>query len=682
MAQIPMGNFGNLMPQAQAGRVLDTGAGHIAQAINNIGQIGQQVSATKLNEAQKIQDEKDEYFFNTQAAKYGSDYTDVVTDTKNKLITGELNEGTAKAYLRKKSDELSETYRQTLPNIKHDKFNYYTEKMYFDSEANVKPLAYEVEKRAINADFEQVGEATLKIENREQALALIRNTIERNPVLTPEQRTKSLEEWNQRRDLSDGKGVLNALENKADVEGLTKVRDDVDRIFPHMKVETRDAYKAQIDSAIDRINKANEIAQTKVNNEAKQLANDLRTDAYTGYPISAERTDAVLAKVTGTEYEAQVREDLALNKDAQKFRKLSPLEQERTISNLTTQLENTPQSDASLLQKQLSMYQGISNASKTRANNDPVGQIQSQTGTKLYTVTPEQIGTGNIDFKQAQITTQMLLDQKTKNGGVGSLIQWNTTERKAFGDRYHDASPQKQRAMLTDLTNMAGDSKEAQKEYFSLIAGEKNAYDYVGIANLNKMGIRLNGTNIQAADVALEGKESINRQQDKLLANEQVFYNQIQSEFGNAVASGSNEHSAYGHMAYSIYIGLAKRDPSLIKVDENSKPLINKDLAKRAFNIATGGTYKQSFGKNTNSVFMPYGYSQESFRDYLEDHFRTTFRKETGIVYDMSGVIDDYAIRRKQGYNHLFEFVQPNGKVFKNPKTGKDYFIAIPPKQI
>ena len=65
MATIPLGNFGNVMPQAQPGRVLDTGAGQVAQAAGQLGQVGQQVAIKQLNEEQKIQDEKDEYFFST-----------------------------------------------------------------------------------------------------------------------------------------------------------------------------------------------------------------------------------------------------------------------------------------------------------------------------------------------------------------------------------------------------------------------------------------------------------------------------------------------------------------------------------------------------------------------------------------------------------------------------------------
>ena len=226
---------------------------------------------------------------------------------------------------------------------------------------------------------------------------------------------------------------------------------------------------------------------------------------------------------------------------------------------------------------------------------------------------------------------------------------------------------------------MAGKNKEAQKEYFSLIGGEKNAYDYMGIAKLNQLDITLHNTNIRAAEVALEGKQILSSGQASILGAEKEFHNAIQSEFGNATAIGTVEHRAYQNLAYSIYLGLAKRGENIIIRDEKGNPIINKEMAKQAFDIATGGTYKQKLGKNTNYIFMPYGYSQTSFTDHINEHFRTTFRKETGVVVDMNP-LREYALRRKQGYNHLFEFVTPQGKVFKNPKTGTDYFISIPPK--
>lgn len=674
MPEIPLGNFGNVMPQAGQGRVIDTGAGQVVQAVGTLAQVGQQASAKQLHEQQKIQDEKDEYTFNVEASKYSAQYQDTLTETKQKLITGQLNEQSAKDYLQLKNDELRANFEGSIPAKQKNKFNFYTEKTLYDSHQTIKPLAYETERNKINADFEQVSEATLKLENREQAEALFNATLERNPVLTPEQRVTQLDQWKQRRDISDGKGTLQTLETAKDIDGLQKVLEGVDSIFPNMKVETRDAYKNQIQDAIDRINKEQAVAQQKLLNEAKQFANDFRTDALTGYPISADRTQAVLAKVAGTEYEVQVREDLALNKEAQAFKKLSPLEQERRINEIRVSAENAPQSDASLLEKRLSMFQGISNATKSRIEKDPMASLPN-----VGHINPEQIGTGKADFKQAELATQMLAEQKKKNGGQGSLIQWNSSERKAFTDRYFDATPQQQRAMLTDLTKMVGNNKDAQLEYFKLIS-PNNPYDYVGVAKLNQMDIVLHGTNLRVADLVLEGKHLLQTGEDKLIGNQKEFENQIASEFGNTTSKGQLEYRTYANMAYSAYIGLAKRYPDKIKVDEKGKPFINKELAKQAFDVTTGGTYKQSFGKNTNTVFMPYGYTQDTFQDYLEEHFRTTFKKETGIVYDLQ-VLDDYAIRRKSGYNHLFEFVQPNGTVLNNPRTGKPYFIAIPPKQ-
>ena len=672
MAKIPLGNFGNVMPQAQPGRVLDSGAGQVAQAVGNLAQVGQQYAIKE----QKIQDEKDQYQFNIEASKYGAEYQDYITETKQKLVTGEFDEATAKSYLRQRTDELAQNYVGRIPEKQKERFNFYSEKMYNDSQAGIKPLAFETERRSINADFEQVGEATLKLENRDQAFALYEDTVKRNPVLTPEQRTESLQKWNERRDLSDGKGVLSNLEAQEDITALQELHKNVDTVFPHMKIETRDAYKANIESAISRINRGIEIKAKELDKEHAQLTKDFVADAFTGYPLSESLVNQTLEAVKGTKYESEVKEAIALNKDAQKFRNASPIEQERSIARLTSELENTPQEDATLLQKKLNVFKSIAVTSKQRANDDPVAAVQSQTGHKLYTVTPEQIGTGQVDFKKAQITTQLLAEQKKANGGVGSLIQWNKTERQAFLNRYHDATPAKQKAMLLDLSKMAGGNRDATKEYFTMLAGEQNSYDYMGIAKLASMGVHVPKTNIQLADVALEGKQLINQRQDKLFAKQDAFNLQIQSEFGNAAGVGSVEHRAFQNIAYAVYVGLAKREGG-IKTDDKGNPIIDKELAKRSFDIATGGTYKQKLGKNTNHIFMPYGFTQTSFEDHIQNHFRTQYRKETGYLPPDENVLKTHVVLPVEGFPGWYKFVGHDGKEMKNPKTAKAYVIKI-----
>ena len=113
-----------------------------------------------------------------------------------------------------------------------------------------------------------------------------------------------------------------------------------------------------------------------------------------------------------------------------------------------------------------------------------------------------------------------------------------------------------------------------------------------------------------------------------------------------------------------------------IKTDDKGNPLIDKDLAKRAFGIATGGTYKQKLGKNTNHIFMPYGFTQDSFEDYVDNHFRTQYRKETGFL-PPTNVLKDNVILPIEGFPGWYKFVGHDGKVMKNPKTAKAYVIKI-----
>lgn len=674
MAKIPLGNFGNVLPQAQQGRVLDTGAQVVGQAVNQLGEVGQKVALKDLHEQQKIQEEKDEYFFNTQAAKYGADYTDVITDTKQRLVTGELDEATAKINLRRKTDELNETYRQTLPESKHSKFDYYTERMFLESEANVRPIAYETEKRKINADFDQVNDATLKIENREQAYGLFKATLERNPFITPEQRVNLDREWKQRRDLSDAKGAFTALVDASDIEGLTKYENSLDKLFPNMQIETRDTLKGQISHAKDSINKANELAQRRLLTELKGEVSNFTTDALTGYPLDAEVTNALLSKVKGTEYENEVKESIGLNKAAQDFRKKSPIDQEREYNRLKSQLENTPQKDASRLEKQLAMFKGIVDASKQRAANDPVSQLQSQDNKVLYTTPIDKIGTGQIEYKQANITTQALIDKKNKNGGVGSLIQLNDTERKALVAKYNDATPQKQAAMLLDLSRISNANSEVKLEYYSLLVGKENAHMLLGVNAYTALGANVPHTNVRIDESVLTGINIINMNQDNVFADKKAFQQVIAPMFGNQSPVGTRERKTYEDIAYSVYLSESKRLG--VRTDEKGKPILDRNRVQSAFTMTTGGTYKQKVGNNTNTVYRPYGMSNEAFENALDEKVTRSYFKDTGVRIER-GFLSRHAIDPVPNKPHLFRFRNPDGSIHINPKTKQPYMVEI-----
>src|SRR5690606_10548196 len=152
-----------------------------------------------------------------------------------------------------------------------------------------------------------------------------------------------------------------------DIEALQELHKNVDTVFPHMKVETRDAYKSNIESAISRIQKGQEIKAKELDKEHAQLTKDFVADAFTGYPLSESLVKNTLEAVKSNKYEAEVREANKLNKSAQKFRDASPNEQERSIARLTSELENVGQNDATGPKKKLDVFKNISATSKQRA---------------------------------------------------------------------------------------------------------------------------------------------------------------------------------------------------------------------------------------------------------------------------------------------------------------------------
>ena len=115
MAQIPLGNFGNVLPQAQAGRVLSTGAEQVADAVGRFGQVGMQASAKELNEQKRKQDEENGYRFSVEAAHYGAEYSDLQTEVEDQLSKGLIDEGTASKTLFEKNNELTAKRGENIP---------------------------------------------------------------------------------------------------------------------------------------------------------------------------------------------------------------------------------------------------------------------------------------------------------------------------------------------------------------------------------------------------------------------------------------------------------------------------------------------------------------------------------------------------------------------------------------
>lgn len=94
MAKIPMGNFGNAMPQVGRIQMPQNQSGQmIAGAMQNISQTAQQLHEKEKLEQEKLkieQDKKDKADFALQSSKVGADISTVDNDLLLKMQSGEI----------------------------------------------------------------------------------------------------------------------------------------------------------------------------------------------------------------------------------------------------------------------------------------------------------------------------------------------------------------------------------------------------------------------------------------------------------------------------------------------------------------------------------------------------------------------------------------------------------------
>ncbi|HCW3747939.1 hypothetical protein U2E19_17920 [Acinetobacter baumannii] len=413
--------------------------------------------------------------------------------------------------------------------------------------------------------------------------------------------------------------------------------------------------------------------QAKALKEAENVAKEFDKDALLGYPISTDRVTSTLAAVKGTPYETQVRQSLEANKAAIDFRKLPPSQQESQINQLKAQLKNTDSDDPSSLKARLDMFQTIANEAKALATSDAASAYTQRTGQSLYRVETSQLINGQFDVKQAQSSVQSLRRQQ-KELGYGSLNPFTTTQQKEVREKFHDSDINTQKVMIQNLAKIAGTDNEARKQMYDMIyQGRANVYS--GINQLAIKDVHIPGSNIKAADLALEGLQLQANGVDKTLAPSiDSFKTKLAEEAGNALQVGTPEFEAYANLIYSTYVAYVKRTG--VQLDDKGKPRLDERAYQQSQSLITGGYYKQKVGSVSNTVPVPYGMGPTEFGEKVEEQVVGGYYHDTGVRIPR-GFMNTHALRKIPGTSNQYMFIGPDGKPHINPRTNKPYIKAI-----
>ncbi|NUF10350.1 hypothetical protein [Acinetobacter oleivorans] len=252
MARIPLGNFGNVIPQAAQGRVIDTGSQQLSKAVSNLGQAINNYGEVK----NKLQDQEDEHQYNLEVPRYKAEVEETYKAINQDVATGVLTPDEGERVWGEKSASMIESYKARIPPSRTKQFEELGASTYYGGVPNLRDTGFKIGVQKQQTEAAISVEATLKNPNREEGYTEA-SLIVNNPKLgySEAQRTEKMYEWNNKRDVSDASGVIDNAVKASDIDSLKAVEANIDKTYPYLTVEQRDSIKGQIGTHITRIQK-------------------------------------------------------------------------------------------------------------------------------------------------------------------------------------------------------------------------------------------------------------------------------------------------------------------------------------------------------------------------------------------------------------------------------------------
>lgn len=640
MPRIPMGNFGNAMPEVQ----------RIAVPQNNLDQLGSAIANTGSSvhgAFQEIDKQKQEAelsakrleLYNNELAKQEAkvklddimttEMNEQVTLVKNGVSNGDYNAKAGQDALNKWSEDRYKQIESELPEFARPDLNNYWRDNVNRQASGLLPLQLraDMQKGVVLAD--RYGDIASRYDRKQGRAYLETNLASLNlPAADVQARVNAFESG---QDILEIEGAISsAVENK-DTNSLHQLITKMDNGgFGYTDGQTLQQKKNQVLSRIDAIDTQVRVEENKRNSEATKLLNDYKANVLTGRAQDSEYENNVSKAVAGTESETEFKFLQKQSVNFQRFANKSTSEQQRLINEQKAKMKNTPSANAADEEKILNAYEDIYKSKLQTAKTNPnqvvreAGlQVHSLGGNTLKSNPSEWIdgavdnGISQLSLKDANITLKPISEEdlpeaKKAFDGMGVNEKLNFISGLISKSKGHPSGARIWGSVLGQLGS-----------------GDQN-YVAAGLADMNKFqsteGRKLSTSIVNGTQI-LKNKQLIMPKDADLKS---AFNNYV----GNTV-SGTSANNAYNVFRAVYADTMEARNLQHDKADE----LPNKEVLKFALGFATGGVHQQSGtlknymgGKLEDwKVAMPYGMTDDAFESRLDAGY-ASLAKHTGMT--------------------------------------------------
>lgn len=632
MAKIPMGNFGQAMPQVERVRMPQDQTGEmLAGTLNNVSQLAGK-RAEEINKQQIEQELAQKQLIEAndkraqQEAKVKVDEvltteaSEQVTLLKNDLANGRLTADQARTQWNEWNTKRFEELKPEIPYFAHQDFQKYWKSQSDNQTQSFLPLQLQADTQK---DYQLLERATtiatrLPPDQRDQYLESYLVNANIPEAKKTEYRTK-LKTDSDALNIEDR--ILTSVE-ASDITSLQAISTDLDNgKYAYIDGPKAQQYKASISSKIATIQNRIEIEGKKREGEAQKTLNDFVQNVLTGRELDSEYVGNVGTAIKGTTLEGEYQFYVSQSKNFQEFSKLSTADQDKKISQMKAQMKNNPSADPTSEQKILNVYERIKTEKINTLKNDPKSALL-QSGIKLPELNPAdlKINPAEAAKSMAEIGSYQLAQRKKDPNAKIKVISDAELNgmKQSFDGMNVDQKLNFIGSLLESTKGIQGGNDIWRSTLWQLGGGDAS-YTMAGVAR--QKGFK----STQGEDVAtaiISGTQALKNKQ-LVMPNDKLLKQKFNDYVGNSV-SGETANMTYA--AYrSIYAHLIERDNKRAPTPDT----IDGDVAKTALGLATGGVYTQDvkYGNSNWKVSKPYGMTDDRFEAVVDKRIQTLTQK-------------------------------------------------------
>lgn len=638
MARIPMGNFGNALPDVQETRLPTSNINMLADAVGNLGQAVTQQARIKdeRQRQEEVTNKNIELYNNKIAEKEGqlkldeslsTDFNDKVVDIKNRLGNGVINAKQADEELNTFSTQKFAELQPNLPGHAQDELKKYWDRNVIQQRSSFMPLQLRADEQKGGVLADRFFDVATRMGREEGKKYLSDNLI--GLPLSEAQKSELAIKYETTRDINDVNSKITEAIAANDIDALKNTATSL-KDYKFIDGATVQKFQTEIQSKVTTLQQRQQVNENKRINEAEKVVNDYIQSTLTGRPLDLTYQSNVEEAVKGTPSEAEFQFYKKQSADFIRFQALPTDQQLAEINSRKAKMKNSSSADPVAENKIMTTYQSIYDNKLKTAKENPTQALREK-GIQLPEVTPQMVKSNPNDFAKSIITIgsyQVAQRDKDPNATIKPIPNEALPAAK---QAWEDASVDQKLNLISSMITQTKGIKNGAKiwgEALGQLGNGDAAYQMAGYARANNFR---SDAGLDVATAIVAGKQALKNKQ--MIQPKDALLKEKFNQYVGQSVSGETANLNYAAFQ-SIYAYLTEARGQTHKDADEYKD----EIGRTALGLATGGVYTQKGGFKDYTdrgisdwkVSKPYGMTDSTFESKVQKGY-SDISKATGM---------------------------------------------------